>query len=333
MNFEQKEPVDIVEVVYREREQFPPTYRYYVDPIWNTTRHALNHLTHTFETSKLVVNYIKKVKCSDKTGLLRFREFNQVELEKNVIVNYDVYNVLPPFRLEEYYDGIFLFIIFHDIKINIAISINGIVCKISNNIYKCKFNSGDKDVLISGKQFVIHFTPVSLDATDDLRLKITTAQDYLLLSLKVSQRVENSLLRKYHNTADESYNELLDVYNSLQETKTNYNFDLSKDLEKEFSKCNIEGVELGQNDNSKEIKIEKEEKKPLRFYRIENGAFKINEKEFDENFSLEDGELKIKVKMINGTHESFSLDQDGLKIVLEDFFLVVDDYKFRILVV
>lgn len=334
IEFEQTASVDIVEVVYREREQLPTTYRYYVDPICNRTIHASNHIFHTFESSKLVVNYIRKVKCRDKSGLLRFREFNQVEIEKNVIVDYNVYEVNSPFTLEEYYDGTFLFLIFHDLKLDVAVSTNGLVYKMSSNVFKCKFQSGDKDVMISGKQFVINFTPLSLNDMDDLNLKITTRQDCLLLSLRVNQNIESSLLNKYTNTGDESYTELLDVYNTLQETHINYNFDLSRDLEKEFSKCNIEGVKsLRDNKINEREEIQAEDlKRPLKYFRIENGLFKIKEEAFDKNYSFEGGNLRIKVKLTQETHEHFSLNQEGITIELRDYFLWVNDCKFRILI-
>ncbi|KAF9764506.1 hypothetical protein NGRA_0505 [Nosema granulosis] len=334
IEFANTDSVNMIEVVYNEREQFEPCYRYYVKPTSNSSSFALNHFVHTFQCRKMVVNYIKKVKCNDKTGLLRFREFNRVKLEKNIIVNYEVYNVLPPFSIEEYYDGAFVFVYFHDLKLDISVSINGIVHRMPNNVFKCKFNTPEKNILVSGKNFMVDFT---LASTEMFNYRLATFQDSLIVSLNLNRcssqdNLESSLVDKYHQSGDDTYSEILDVYNNLRSNK----FDYTADLEKEFKKCNIEGVELGydfiKEDTKKKMcnKSDTFNIENLKIFTVKNNVVSPKEEFFTKKYIIEQGFLIIRLNLSEIEQEKFFLELENYKLELKDCCLLINDCKLRL---
>lgn len=58
----------------------------------------------------MTVNYIQSYSFEEKRGILSYREFEGIEVTKQKILKSEIYEVLPPFRIQEYFDGTFLFL-------------------------------------------------------------------------------------------------------------------------------------------------------------------------------------------------------------------------------
>ncbi|RVE41948.1 hypothetical protein evm_013402 [Chilo suppressalis] len=221
------------EITHFKREQFEPFKSFYIEPKIENERLALNHYLYTFKPSKMIVNYIKRELNHEQIGLKRFREFNFVELKKNTMVKHEVYEVLPPFVLEEYYDGSFLYLKFTNLEIEITVFIDGFIEKLTDTVFKCHFNTKNIDVIIRGIDFIINHKPLCMLEKEMNNVHISTFSDYFLISVNLDKtrcfKFDESVIGTQSNKKQLSSSK--DIENELKNITISDNESTNSDLQ------------------------------------------------------------------------------------------------------
>lgn len=85
---------------------------------------------------KLVVKFIKQINIESNLGILKFWEFNEIKNKKDKVVHFDIYNVISPFSIKQYFDGSYIMLELIDVKISYNITCTTYIQKIETNKYK-----------------------------------------------------------------------------------------------------------------------------------------------------------------------------------------------------
>lgn len=165
-------------------------------------------------TEKLVINYTKTTKQKDNLGILRYREFCEVEALKDDTIFYEVYNLEIPFRFTEYYDGTYIYIKFMDVKIQFDVQSNGGIEKIGEHSYKI-VGSMNNNIIFSGNNFYYSHSTQFVSKYKFNLSKLTNK-----LQIKIFTR---NLLDNYLRTDDTKKDEVLHMISKLN---------IEKDIEK-----------------------------------------------------------------------------------------------------
>lgn len=171
------------------------------------------------DTKPIVINYIKTVKQESKIGILKYREFYDIESLNDEIIFYEVYKPQDPFKITEYFDGVNIFLKMTDVKIPYKIYTQGYIEKISDEVYKI-INYGENNIVIYQNNF--YYTFVSkfkckyefyfLNHFENIQLKIFTS----------------NLLDKYLKTDDIKKDEIIDLISNLNLKESLKFYDISK---------------------------------------------------------------------------------------------------------
>lgn len=98
----------LVEIVHHSTARILPGEKYHV-PVHLALHQAFDNLcVHYGKATLMTVNYIQTYRSKDEPGILSYREFHGTEITRQRILSSDVYEVLPPFRIREWFDGSFL---------------------------------------------------------------------------------------------------------------------------------------------------------------------------------------------------------------------------------
>jgi hypothetical protein len=157
-------------------------------------------------TKKLVINYIKNTKHKDSIGILKYREFCEVEALKDDVVSYDVYDLEIPFKFTEYYDGTYIHLKFTDVKIQFEVHSNGLIEKVSEHVYKIVGYVAN-NIILSGNNFYYLHSPKFV-----CKYRFNLSKCTNKLQIKIFTR---NILDKYLKTNDTKKEDVLDLLSKL----------------------------------------------------------------------------------------------------------------------
>lgn len=161
-------------------------------------------------TKKLVINYIKTTRHEDDMGILKYREFGEVEAVKDDVIFYDVCDLKSPFKFTEYFDGTYIYIKFTDVKIQFKVHCNELIEKVSDSVYKI-VNCVNINIRLSGNNFYYSHSPKFVCKYRFNLSKYTN---------KVQVRIfTRDLLDKYLNSEDTKKDDILDMISKLNTDK------------------------------------------------------------------------------------------------------------------
>lgn len=165
---------------------------------------------------KLIVKFIKQINIKNNLGILKFREFDGIISRQNKSIHFEIYNVISPFSLEQYYDGSFMILELFDVKIKYNISCNVYIKKLKENKYKIPYVN-DLCILIYSDDFNFRYKPIFQPKYSFNILKyneITQINIYLNKTKEEKNLILNS---EYENTIFSYKNKKITIKN-LSET-------------------------------------------------------------------------------------------------------------------
>ncbi|KMV66135.1 hypothetical protein M970_050770 [Encephalitozoon cuniculi EcunIII-L] len=98
-----------VQIIHHETIEVQPGEEYPIPVFLSYQAVFANLCIHEGKASLMTVNYIQAYTSSEENGVLSYREFQGVEITKQRTLKSEIYEVLPPFGIREYFDGAFLF--------------------------------------------------------------------------------------------------------------------------------------------------------------------------------------------------------------------------------
>lgn len=133
----------LVEIIHRTTVTIPSTEPYLV-PVHLCHQMVSDNLClQEGERSLMTVSYIRTYMSTENRGVLSYREFRGVQITRQEVLESEVYEVAPPFEIEEYFDGTFLFI--------------RLTCLFTNEIGSYRlYGSGDECIECRGSVYRIY---------------------------------------------------------------------------------------------------------------------------------------------------------------------------------
>jgi hypothetical protein len=100
---------DVVEISYMDTVRMDPLETYHIPATLQSYEMADNLCLREGSSRLMTIRYLKSVAVQKSEGILGYREFGDVEITREKVLESEIYEVDPPFRIEEYYDGLFLY--------------------------------------------------------------------------------------------------------------------------------------------------------------------------------------------------------------------------------
>ncbi|WUR03533.1 uncharacterized protein VNE69_05124 [Vairimorpha necatrix] len=157
------------------------------------------------EDNLLFIDYIKKVKCDDQIGILKYREF-EGPFYKEEIVLQETCKLEYPFLFSQYSDGVSVYLKLTNVKIEYNLTSDGFLRKYEDNLYKL---TDSTTFLIDGENGRIHFS-YTTKSTCKYKFNITQSQVIIFPDL---------LIDKYMTLEDKKKNEVVEMYNEMINSK------------------------------------------------------------------------------------------------------------------
>jgi hypothetical protein len=100
---------DTVEISYMDTVHIHPQEAYYIPVTLQHHRVADNLSLREGVPRLMTIRYLKTTPTKKSEGILGYREFEEIEITRQKTLESEIYEVGPPFRIEEFYDGLLLY--------------------------------------------------------------------------------------------------------------------------------------------------------------------------------------------------------------------------------
>ncbi|KAM0672415.1 hypothetical protein CWI42_011740 [Ordospora colligata] len=158
----------LIEIIHKNTFFILPGDIYHIPVGLDHQEIFTNIIIHTGTSSIMTVNYIETYSSNDRMGVLSYREFENVDATQQRILESQIYEIYPPFRIKEYFDGVFVCIKLECLADKSTfpeyIVFDGMHKRLQNcaSVYKAYADESKNMFSIVAKAFIYRFVPMSV---------------------------------------------------------------------------------------------------------------------------------------------------------------------------